>query len=53
VFPGSELPDRSSAAAYREAIVEKRDAGLSSQRIWQDLVEEYGYRRAMFWVTKG
>src|SRR5881397_1744612 len=43
VFPGSELPERFSAAAYREAIVEKRDAGLSSQRIWQDLVEEYGY----------
>ena len=43
VFPGSERPERSSAAAYREAIVEKRDAGLSRQRIWQDLVEEYGY----------
>ena len=24
-------------------ITEKRDAGLSVQRIWQDLVEEYGY----------
>jgi len=43
VFPGSGLPERSCAAAYRETIVEKRDAGLSSQRIWQDLVEEYGY----------
>ena len=39
VFPGSALPERSSAAAYREAIVEKRDAGLSAQRIRQDLVE--------------
>jgi transposase len=25
------------------AIAEKLDAGLSLQRIWQDLVEEYGY----------
>jgi transposase len=43
VFPGSALPERSSAAAYREVIVEKRDEGLSAQRVWQDLVEEYGY----------
>ncbi len=43
VFPGSALPERCAAAAYREAIIEKRDCGLSSQRIWQDLVEEYGY----------
>ena len=28
---------------YRTAIAEKLDAGLSLQRIWQDLVEEYGY----------
>ena len=28
---------------YREAITEKLDAGLSAQRIWQDLVEEFGY----------
>ena len=28
---------------YRTAITEKLDAGLSLQRIWQDLVEEYGY----------
>ena len=25
------------------AITEKLDAGLSLQRIWQDLVEEFGY----------
>src|SRR6185437_14660267 len=42
VFPGS-TPPRASAAAYREAITEKLDAGLSAQRIWQDLVEEFGY----------
>jgi hypothetical protein len=28
---------------YRSAISEKLDAGLSLQRIWQDLVEEYGH----------
>jgi hypothetical protein len=32
-----------AAARYRQAISEKLDAGLSVQRIWQDLVEEYGY----------
>jgi transposase len=42
-FPGSSLPPRSSAAPYRDAIIEKLDAGLSIQRIWQDLVEEYGF----------
>ena len=34
---------RFAAAVYRTAITEKLDAGLSLQRIWQDLVEEYGY----------
>jgi hypothetical protein len=43
VFPGSDLPPRSSAALYRNAIVSKLDAGLAAQRIWQDLVEEYGF----------
>lgn len=42
-FPGSSLPPRSSAAPYRDAILKKLDAGLSIQRIWQDLVEEYGF----------
>jgi hypothetical protein len=32
-----------AAALYRTAIAEKLDAGLSLQRIWQHLVEEYGY----------
>src|SRR5262249_24791090 len=40
-FPGSR--PRFAAAIYRLAITEKVDAGLSLQRIWQDLVEEYGY----------
>lgn len=39
VFPGS----RSAAALYGSAIREKRDAGLSVQRIFQDLQDEYGY----------
>ena len=45
VFSGSAVTPRSrcTAAAYRTAITEKCDAGLSVQRIWQDLVEEYGY----------
>jgi transposase len=46
LFPGLGTPpprSRGVAAAYRTAITEKRDAGLSAQRIWQDLVEEFGY----------
>jgi transposase len=43
VFAGSTLPPRSAAAAYNDAILAKLDAGLSVQRIWQDLVEEYGF----------
>ena len=42
-FPGSAARPRFSATVYREAITEKLDAGLTVQRIWQDLVEEYGY----------
>jgi transposase len=42
-FPGSGLPPRSSAAAYHDAIVEKLNKGLTRQRVWQDLVEEFGY----------
>jgi transposase len=39
VFPGS----RSSAAAYRTQIQEGIDAGLTAQRIYQDLVQDYGF----------
>lgn len=42
-FPGSVPRPRFAAATYRSAITEKLDAGLRLQRIWQDLVEEYGY----------
>jgi transposase len=42
-FPGWPPRPRFTAAVYRAAIAEKLDAGLSVQRIWQDLVEEYGY----------
>jgi hypothetical protein len=34
---------RFADAQCRTAITEKLDADLSLQRIWQDLVEEYGY----------
>ena len=43
VFPGSELPPRAAAARFHETIVEKMGQGLTAQRTWQDLVEEYGY----------
>ena len=55
VFPGSpanpaktfagsaSVRPRATAAAYRSEITAKLDAGLSVQRIWQDLVEEFGY----------
>jgi len=42
-FPGSAPRTRHTAAHYRAAIREKLDARLSLQRIWQDLVEEFGY----------
>jgi transposase len=42
-FPGSGPPPRFAAAPYRTSIAEKLDTGLTLQRIWQDLVEEYGY----------
>jgi transposase len=44
VFAGSPASTRrSTAAPYRTTIEEKLEAGLSAQRIWQDLTEEYGY----------
>jgi transposase len=43
VFPGSRAESRSAAAAYREVILEKLAAGLTIQRVFQDLQEEYGY----------
>jgi len=42
-FAGSAPRARFAAAVYRTTITEKLDAGLSLQRIWQDLVEEHGY----------
>ena len=43
VFPGSRPRRRSSATLYHDAIETKLEQGLTAQRIWQDLVEEYGY----------
>ena len=40
--PGAARRPRFTVAVYRTAIIEKLDAGLSLQRIWQDLIEEYG-----------
>jgi hypothetical protein len=42
-FAGSVDPARAAAAAYKGTIQEKLDRGLTAQRIWQSLVEEYGY----------
>ena len=43
VFPGSERRSWSAAARYHEAIEAMLGQGLSIQRIWQDLVADYGY----------
>jgi transposase len=43
VFPGSRPAPRSAAAAYRDVILEKLELGLTIQRVFQDLQEEYGY----------
>src|SRR6266849_4682173 len=42
-FPGSGPPARFAAAGYHDAILEKRARGLTAQRVWQDLTEEFGY----------
>lgn len=39
IRPGPE----SACAAYHEIIVRKLDTGLSAQRIWQDLRDEFGF----------
>ena len=43
VFPGSAARSRSLAAPYRDVIMEKLELGLTVQRVYQDLQEEYGY----------
>src|SRR3990172_8472708 len=42
-FPGFDPPARFAAAGYHDAILEKRARGLTAQRVWQDLTEEFGY----------
>jgi transposase len=42
VFAGSGAA-RSTAAPFQDAITEKLEQRLSAQRIWQDLVADYGY----------
>ena len=43
VFPGSEPPCRAAATRYHDVIVGKLEQRLSIQRIWQDLVADFGY----------
>jgi transposase len=43
VFAGSRVRPRSSAAPFRDTILEKLELGLTIQRVYQDLQEEYGY----------
>ena len=45
-FAGSHGPARSSAAPFRDAILEKLEQGLTVQRVFQDLQEEYGYAQS-------
>jgi transposase len=42
---GAETPagSRSECEPYRDKIVRKLEQGLTAQRIWQDLIEEYGF----------
>jgi len=42
-FPGHHTRARTSAAPFRGAILEKLELGLTIQRVYQDLQEEYGY----------
>jgi len=43
VFAGSERRSWCAAARYDDVIEAKLEHGLTIQRIWQDLVEDYGY----------
>ena len=42
---GAETPvgSRSECEPYRDEIVRKLEQGLTAQRIWQDLIDEYGF----------
>src|SRR5258708_5793261 len=42
-FPGPPLPPRFAAAAHHDTITGKLDLGLTIQRIYQDLVEDFSY----------
>ena len=42
-FPGSAVRSRFGAAAHHDTITEKLDLGLTVQRIFQDLVEDFSY----------
>lgn len=38
-----EAGSRSECEPYRDEIVRKLEQGLTAQRIWQDLIDEYGF----------
>lgn len=42
---GVEIPagSRSECEPYRDGIIRKLEQGLTAQRIWQDLIDEYGF----------
>ena len=47
VFSGLPVPPRSSAAIHHDEIVDKiENKRLSGKRVWQDLVEDYGYAQS-------
>ena len=43
VFPGSQPICRAAASTYHDIITDQLEHRLSIQRIWQDLVADYGY----------
>ena len=45
-------PSRSRCAPFHEIILEKLEQGLDSQRIYQDLVEDYGYQEKYWSVNR-
>ena len=48
---------RSECEPYRDHILRKLEQGLTAQRIWQDLIDEYGFaakknRKGTFWFRR-
>jgi transposase len=49
---GAPLGSISTAAAWREVIVQKLDAGLTARRIYQDLCTDHGYAGSYYSVRR-